>query len=447
MSEHSRRLWSLAWRQSALTVVLFASSLPASAATYHVAPPPLGNDANPGTAGQPWATLQHAADVVAPGDEVVVQPGTYQGMHLTTDGTAALPITFRAAAPGVVVDTDNPTTPDGINLEGASWIVVEGFEVTGVTRAGIRAVLCNDVVIRGNTLTDNGVWGILTGFCDDLLIEDNLSSGAIVEHGIYVSNSGDRPVIRGNLIWSNNANGIHMNGDASLGGDGIISDAVVEQNVIWDNGDAGGSGINMDGVQDSVIRNNLIYDTHASGISLYQIDGGGPSTGNRVIGNTVLVASDGRWALNIQDGATGNFVRDNILHSAHSFRGALSISADSLPLDSDHNAMEDRVSVDGGNSAITFAQWQATSGQDGSSFIADPATLFVDPGTGDYSLAPGSDAIDAGVDLGDLSEDLFGTVRPQGLATDIGAIEDTGGLVFEDGFESGDSSAWSSTTP
>ncbi len=36
-----------------------------------------------------------------------------------TSGTATDPITFRGE-PGAIVDTQNPTTPDGINLEGAT---------------------------------------------------------------------------------------------------------------------------------------------------------------------------------------------------------------------------------------------------------------------------------------------------------------------------------------
>ena len=100
---------------------------------------------------------------------------------------------------------------------------------------------------------------------------------------------------------------------SALGGDGIISGALVEGNVIYDNGVGGGSGINCDGVQNSTIRNNLIYNKHASGISLYRIDGGGGSSGNLVVNNTVIVAADGRWALNIQSGSTGNTVRNNIL--------------------------------------------------------------------------------------------------------------------------------------
>jgi hypothetical protein len=100
-------------------------------------------------------------------------------------------------------------------------------------KAGIRAVLNHHVTIRGNTMDANGYWGFLSGFSDDLLIEDNEASHSQVEHGIYVSNSGDRPVIRHNHVWSNHANGIHMNGDLSQGGDGIITGA-------WGNAGHGG---------------------------------------------------------------------------------------------------------------------------------------------------------------------------------------------------------------
>ncbi len=168
-------------------------------------------------------------------------------------------------------------TPNhGINLEGASWVVIQGFTVTGMPRAGIRAVLNHHVTIRGNTCNANGYWGVFTGFTDDVLIENNTASNSVNEHGIYVSNSGDRPIIRHNHLFGNHANGVHMNGDISQGGDGIITGALVEGNIIHDNGTAGGSGINADGVQGSRFQNNLIYGNHAGGITLYQIDGGAP---------------------------------------------------------------------------------------------------------------------------------------------------------------------------
>ena len=408
----------------------------ADAATYYVAPPPAGNDAHAGTLAQPWATLQHAADAVQPGDTVRVRAGNYAGGYFTTSGTVALPITL-AAYPGEVpaITADNPTTPDGINLEGASYMIVQGFTVNNRTRTGIRAVTCNHVTIRDNSMDGNGVWGILTGFCDDLLIENNVTSHSVQQHGIYVGNSGDRPVIRGNVVFGNSGNGIHMNGDISQGGDGIISNATVEDNILYDNGVSGGSGINMDGVQNSLIRNNLLYDNHASGISLYRIDGGGPSTGNQVLNNTVLEASDGRWALNVQDGAINNTVRNNIFYNDHSFRGSVSISTDSLPgFSSDYNVVMSRFTTDGGDTILTLAQWQAM-GQDLHSLIATPAQLFVDATNDNYQLSSTSPAADAGQTLASVPTDIVSIARPQGPGYDIGAYERPVDEIFKNGFE------------
>jgi parallel beta helix pectate lyase-like protein/List-Bact-rpt repeat protein len=384
---------------------------------------PAGNDSAAGSSAAPWRTLQKAADTVRAGDLVIVRAGHYAGLYLTTSGTATDPITFRGE-PGAIVDSQNPRTQDGINLEGASYVVVESFTVTGVPRAGIRSVVNHHVTIRNNTGDLNGRWGILTGFSDDLLIENNVMSRSQAEHGIYVSNSGDRPVIRRNHVWGNNANGIHMNGDLSQGGDGVISGAVVEDNIIHDNGVAGGSGINGDGVQSSIIRNNLLYNNHASGISLYQIDAGQPARNNQILNNTIVMASDARWAINIQNASTGNVVRNNILFNQHPFRGSIAISADSLPgFVSDTNVIMDRFSMDGGDTRVTLAAWRSASGQDAHSILATPATLFASFTGNDYHLSATSPARDAGGSVANVTDDLEGAPRPQGSAFDIGAYE------------------------
>ena len=421
-------------RRGAVFVFVLTASA-AQATTYYVATS--GNDGNPGTLSQPWKTLQHAADRIVAGDTVRVRAGNYAGANFETPGTAARPIVLEAyTGESPAITADNPVTPDGINLEGASYMTVQGFTVNGRTRAGIRAVTCNHVTIRNNRMDANGYWGILTGFCDDLLIDHNVTSRSVRQHGIYVGNSGDRPVIRRNFVWGNTGSGIHMNGDESQGGDGIISGAIVEANTINGNGTSG-SGINMDGVQNSVIRNNLLYNNHASGISLYQIDGGGPSTGNRVLNNTVIVASNGRWALNIQDGARNTTLRNNILYNLGSYRGVIDISADSLSgTTSDYNAVMNRFTTDDGDSILTLAQWRTQTGQDAHSFVATPAQLFVNVGGNDYHLSPSSPAVDHGVTLADVPTDLAGTTRPQGAAYDVGAYELTGNPVFSHGFES-----------
>lgn len=381
-----------------------------------------GSDSNAGTEASPWRTLQHAANQVSAGDTVNVKAGNYVGFHLTEDGTAANRIVFSAEA-GVNITQRNATTPDGINLEGADYVTIDGFTVNGMPRTGIRSVLNHHVILRNNHCDQNAKWGILTGFSDDILIEGNVTSRSQIEHGIYFSNSADRAIIRNNISWGNNANGIHMNGDVSLGGDGILSNCLVEGNVIYGNGNAGGSGINCDGVQNSIIRNNLIYDTHASGISLYRIDGGGGSSGNQIVNNTVIVASNGRWALNIQNGSTGNTVRNNILYNNHSFRGSIDISADSLSgFTSDYNVLMNRMTTNGGGSILTLAQWQA-AGRDAHSLVATPAQLFVNPAAFDFHLSVSSAAVDAGTAAFAPGVDLEGNARPSGAAVDIGAYE------------------------
>jgi len=369
-----------------------------------------------------WATLVHAADRVAAGDTVRVLDGSYRGFYLETSGTSSAPITFRAEGANARITQDNPVTPDGINLEGASWVVIDGFEVNDRTRAGIRAVLGSHVTVRNCRLGYNGRWGILTGFVDDFTAEDNEAHHSVIEHGIYVSNSADRPIVRNNVVYSNRGNGLHFNGDASLGGDGLIENALVEGNVIFDNGTGGGSGINMDAGVNGVIRNNLLYGNHASGISLYRIDGGAGATNNLVINNTIVQASDGRWAINISDGSTGNTLRNNVLWSAHPFRGVITIDAASRAgFTSDRNSVMSRFSIDGGGSVISFAAWQA-QGYDANSFVATPEQNFVAPGS-DFHLLPTSPAVDAGTSVNAPATDLDGEPRPAGGGVDLGAYE------------------------
>jgi hypothetical protein len=391
----------------------------AQADSFHVAM--TGDDAAAGTSEAPWRTIQRAARAVAPGDTVIVHAGSYVGFAVDVRGTEAAPIAFVADGT-VAIDGAATTDRDAIHVEGASWVRIEGFTVTHAARAGISAIDCDHVALRSNKLDQNGKWGIFSAFCEDLVVENNEASRSAEQHGIYASNSADRPVIRHNRIWGNAMCGIHMNGDISQGGDGVISNAVVEDNVIFDNGRAGGSAINGDGVTRAVIRNNVLDGNHASGISLYQIDGGAPSTDNQVINNTVRMASDARWAINLQNGATGNVVRNNILLHPSPSRGAVDLcGACASGLVSDHNAVVGRFSIDG--TMIDLATWRARTGGDAASFAASEAELFADPGTGDLALRAGSPAIDRGVGDGAPTDDVAGTARPQGTAIDIGAYE------------------------
>lgn len=330
----------------------------------------LGADTNPGTATLPFLTIQKASDTVQPGDIVDVLAGRYTGFDVSTSGLAASPITFHAE-PGVfIVSPEGQRNLDGINVESGgaiSYINIDGFNCSNLPEAGIRVVSYQSDTVHGvgvrltnNVCDSNGVWGIFTGYTDDIVIQGNVTSNSIQQHGIYVSNSSQRPTIDANTAFGNHDVGIQINADVSAGGTGITLGALIENNVIYDNGLGGGAGINLDGVQNSIIQNNLIYNEHANGMVLYQGDGGGPSKNNTVRNNTVQIAPDGRWCVNIATASTGNHLDNNILLNFNAGHGAINIDTPSLPgLISNYNSFGPPLfTVDDGGANYNLAGWQ-----------------------------------------------------------------------------------------
>ena len=104
-----------------------------------------------------------------------------------------------------------------------------------------------------------------------------------------------------------------------------------------------------------------------------------------MVNNTIQIASNGRWALNIQDGSTDNQVFNNILLNDHSFRGAIDICEDSLTgFESDYNVMISRFTSEGTN--YNISQWQAATSNDLHSLVATAPNLFVNSAAGDFHL-------------------------------------------------------------
>lgn len=402
-------------------------------ATYYAAT--TGSDSANGSSNTPFASLQYAAGKLVAGDTLIVRPGNYVGFIMGWDfdqnGRSGAPITIMAQ-PGATITSRNNRTADGINLEGSSWIVIDGFAVTNtggtITRAGVRSVNNSHVTVRNCKISGMGTWGIFTSHSDYLLIESNDTSKAGSQHGVYVSNACIGPVVRRNISHENYGCGLHFNGDLSMGGSGLISNAVIEANIIYGNGAGGGAGINCDGVQYSTIRNNLLYDNHAGGITLFQIDGAEPSMYNTVVNNTVIQASNGRWCLNINAGSASNTVFNNIFYNNHPYRGSIVIDKTSLPgFKSDCNVVMDRLSSDGESTIVNLSSWRTATGQDAHSLVAAPAQLFVGVSSSNYHLKAGSPALDAGTaSLNGKSApttDLEGSSRPSGTGYDIGAFE------------------------
>jgi hypothetical protein len=421
---------------SRILLFLFASAFALQGANFYVAP--TGLDTNTGTSALPWATLQKAVDTIKPGDVIMVLPGTYAGFRIESSGTSAAAKKIMALTRlTVVVNRPGPRNRHTSNIEVenfsgvvSNW-VIEGFDSMGSPRYGFDLRNTSAVTVKNGRARNSVLTGIFTAFSEMVVIENNesLNNG---EHGIYHSNSGDYAVIRLNLSHHNYGAGIHMNGDLSMGGDGQISFSLIDSNILWENGRGGGSAINCDGVDDSVFRNNLMFNNHASGISLYAGDGARGSSRNLVHNNTIVMAADGRWAVNIpastsgRSNPVGNRVFNNILYTPHTFRGSVSVAGTAVSgFASDYNVVVNQFSVDSGGNKVTWAQWKAY-GYDTHSLISTPALLFVDAANGNYQLKPGSPAINTGAFLDhDVPQDILGVSRPQFGAFDIGCLEAT----------------------
>lgn len=294
---------------------------------------PNGNDAEAGTADKPWQTIQHAADLAKPGDVIVVRAGTYEPFHTMRGGTATKPITFRADG-NVIVGPPGGLRPsekragtlpelyrlDNIHVHFCDYIIIEGFQVQRAARCGICVVDSRGVILRNNIVSDARVFGILTGFAVEVQILNNKTFGTLEQHGIYVSNSRDEhdnPVIRGNESYANAGTGIQVNGDCNSGGDGSITGALIEENIVHDNESKGLSLISM---SDSIVQNNLIYNNGklngAGGIHLTdETNCDRPSSGNVIVNNTVDEPNIA--GIRLTDGAADNIIFNNLLISPH----------------------------------------------------------------------------------------------------------------------------------
>ena len=360
--------------------------------TFYVAD--TGLDTNAGTATAPWATLPHAASRVQAGDLVLVANGEYTGFTTAAGGSALKPIMFKANGNSVVISS--AAAQDNVTIE-HDYVILDGFQVRAARRGGIAVIEATGVIVRNNTVGPNAVWGIFTGFAPAVQIINNEAFGSAREHGIYVSNSriaDDNPVIRGNTVYGNVGNGIQLNGDCYAGGDGVIGGALIENNVVHNNG---AKGLSLISIAASRVQNNLIYENGgAGGIHLTdEIDSAGfcgnPTISTVIVNNTIH-ESDGTAGIRITDGAQGNTLFNNAVIGT--------------------NGIVDEV---GGNaSAHNFTG-------------TDAVATFIAPGSADYRLTATSPARNVGVASYDgvaaPTVDGQALPRPQGGGMDAGAYE------------------------
>ncbi|MCZ6508164.1 MAG: polysaccharide-degrading enzyme [Acidobacteria bacterium] len=323
------------------------------------------------------------------------------------------------------------------------------------------------LVVRNCELHDsgNGLFvGAFDGQTEDVLIErsyihDNGNGGSIFHHNTYTSSIGIvyqynrfgplRPGADGNNLKDRSA-GLVVRYNWIEGGNRQLD--LVEAN------DA--PAISHPDYRATHVYGNVLIEPDGAGnsqIAHYGGDGGDPSQyrkGTLYFYNNTMVStrSGNTTLLRLSTNDEAADVRNNILYvTAPGDRLAMLDAAGQLTLR--HN--------------WTKPGWVATHGtltgtlDDDGSGVTGPAPGFVDEGTQDYHLASDSDAVDAGTVLHpDVLPDhpvmrqylrhTQDEPRPLDPTLDIGAFEYCAtncALIFADGFESGNTSAWTTTVP
>jgi len=437
--------------------------------THYVAPN--GNDANPGTAGAPWRTLEHAASAVQPGNTVCVRAGTYTEEEVTfsRSGTAGAPITFTAV-PGEAVTIQGSVTL----ARGTSYLNLVGFAVRGFRIWGVTLIGDNHHVRLSQLDVAGGEAGVhftegesgkapASGPVSDVTLEDSIIRDVVYTAVDCTPGPCDRMTFRRLEI---SGSGL----EAGFGGDGLGlekgRDVLVEDCYIHDNG---GDGIDLNSrdregnVPGIVVRRNRVARNHLQGIKLWA---GGRMENNVVWGQGIDPVMVGKYPSTVE--VVNNVIAYNMWDKVYGERDYAFVAAypedgvsppvtlilvnnifafntgpqvgsptgiylgPGVRLTEHHNLYWSREDgeiqaefVKGHDSWFTRAEitdgtWTKITGQGQGDLTADPLFVAGWPNV-DLHLRAGSPAINAGTSAGAPSSDADG--RSRDAHPDIGAYE------------------------
>lgn len=400
------------------------------AADYYVAPD--GTDTNPGTISQPFFTLNQAWSVVQAGDLVFVRGGTYryddrQRLH-DKSGTAENPIRLWAYPGETPVITPSASFSDtvGVHVRG-DYLHLKGLEIAGFEQtegsawySGLTAYEVNHCTFEQLDVHHNGFGFAISGSSDDNLVlnsDFHHNSDPLTAIGtnqpwggsdgltIRVPDLDATNTIRGCRMWWNSDDGVDL-----WDNEGMI---IIEDSWAFWNGfqpgnfeDAGdGNGYKLgrtaanSGLLKRKIRNTLAFQNKMWG---YNSNG---ALCNLELYNNVAHQNCYQGLLTWCGGITLHldtvpyFVKNNVAHD----NGQTAVSITDLT-HVDHNSWDSSVSVsDDDFLSVTPTGVDGERQPDGSL----PELDFL-------RLAPGSDLIDAGTDVG---------LPFNGSAPDMGAFE------------------------
>lgn len=348
---------------------------------------PSGDNGNTGTAEAPFRTVQRAADMVNPGDTVVVADGVY-----TAAGGAAFVVnvhrggseaggwvTFRSENPWAATIDASGAEHRGFNIStGTSYVRIEGFEIRDAPKEAIKL------------------------------------------HGM----SAHVEIVSNNIHGARGAAAISIHGT----GDARSSDVLIDGNFIHHNGDSvfrtpGERGYDPD-------NQNKDHGVYLSPL-------------NAIIRNNVFTHQEHGWSIQLSEGASGISIYNNVFAYPNPNRDGHIMLWQRLtdiaiynnvffePRGAPLNFLSSTLlRVDVRNNLTTAARM--TDGDeppgevmlDGNILGTDPLFEVVAPELPlDFRPTASSPLVDMGTTLAAVPWDYLATCRPQGDASDIGPFE------------------------
>ena len=373
---------------------------------YHVAI--CGRDSYEGTLQRPFRTLSNAINVSEPGDTIFIHGGTYDCLdtiHIDRSGEAGKPIRLRAYSTERPVFDFSMAKYDGFVITGAYWHI-KGLSITNAAYFGVRletkrahhnileqiTALSNDFV--GLALL-NGAESNLILNCDSHRNFDPQDNGESADGLCAARSIGEGNIFIGCRAWENADDGF----DFWYAGSGVrVENCYAYRNGqnIWKHprftGNANGFKLGQMGGSHVVIR-CAAWEHPMKGFDL-----NGNSTGVTLHSCTAM-----RNRINYAFRFSRGNIEKNTMRNNLSFKGEVDLDP----------KVDDQ-----------FNSWNNPPGCQliYDDFLSLDETIITGPRNPDGSipdsdflrLAPGSDAIDAGTDVG---------VPFVGRAPDLGAFE------------------------
>jgi hypothetical protein len=408
-----------------------------------------GDDSNPGTASQPWRTIQNAANTLMSGDTVYIRAGTFNERVLPQNsGSDSDHIITYAAYPGETVTIDGtgiavPTDEGLIYVSGKNYVAISGLRVINSNDAGILVDNSGNILVEANYTYNTASSGIGVWASHDIIVDGNeveLANSNGMQESLTVAGTATFEV-KNNLVHNGVAGydkeGICIKDGASNGkvyrnqvhhtaAVGIYVDAWnkltsnidVFQNVVHDVSANGIALASESGglLQHVRVYNNIVYHNQLVGIWLSGCCSIGaashPMSDLKIINNTLYDNGWGLWgggiAIDQNPDIQNVIIRNNLTSQNLSFQITIDPIVPTQTLTIDHNLID---GYRGGEGEIYGAY----------AVVGEPR--FVNSSTADFHLQQNSPAINTGSSLDAPADDYEGHPRPQLSAFDIGAFE------------------------